>query len=148
MEKDLLYGVHYADFALLCELDRICKKHHIEVRKFSNRSKGKVLRCLSRARQIVGSQSYDGIACFEWIIDLLNKTNWANISNTYTREIVLMLKVFWIENPNASELENKLIKTINPITPNMMINKARHDYPKYGIEAAMSLCLRDMMNKN
>ena len=30
MEKDLLYGVHYADFALLCELDRICKKHNIQ----------------------------------------------------------------------------------------------------------------------
>ncbi|MBR5273307.1 MAG: LicD family protein [Clostridia bacterium] len=30
MEKDLLYGVHYADFELLCELDRICKKHNIE----------------------------------------------------------------------------------------------------------------------
>lgn len=30
MEKDLLYGVHYADYALLCELDRICKKHNIQ----------------------------------------------------------------------------------------------------------------------
>lgn len=129
------------------EIKRICDKYNIEVKKFSNGSKGKILRCLSRARLIVGSSSYDGAACFEWIIDLLNVTNWADVSNTYIREVVCMLKGFWIDNHGNAELEKKLIKVINSTTPSMMINKAKHDYPNYSIEPAMTLCLRDMIQE-
>jgi hypothetical protein len=129
------------------QIKRICDKHNIEIKKFGNGSKGKTLRCLSRARKIVGSTSYDGVACFEWIIDLLNLTNWADVSNTYIREIVLMLKDFWVDNRGNEELEKKLIKVINSTTPTLMINKAKHDYPNYGIEPAMGLCLRDLIQK-
>lgn len=128
-------------------IKRICDKYNIEVKKVSKGTTGKALRCLSRARQIVGSATYDGESCFEWIIDLLNVTDWADVSNTYIREIILMLKNFWLDNRNNAELEKKLIEVINKTTPTLMITKAKHDYPKYGIEPAMSLCLRDMLNE-
>ena len=129
------------------EIKRICDKYNIEVKKVGYKTTGKNLRCLSRARTIVGSPSYDGIACFEWIIDLLNMTDWADVSNTYIREVILMLKDFWIDNNGNAELEKKLIKVLNSTTPSEMMNTAKHDYPKHGIETAMSLCLRDMMQK-
>lgn len=133
------------EVAIDLEIKRICDKHNIEIKKYRKGSKGKTLRCLSRVRWVVGSTSYDGVACFEWIIDLLNVTNWADVSNTYIREVILMLKDFWVDNRGNKELEKKLIEVINSTTPSEMINKARHDYPKYGIEPAMTLCLRDMM---
>ena len=133
------------DIAIDMEIKRICDKHNIEVKKFSRGSSGKALRCLSRARNIVGSTSYDGVACFEWIIDLLNVTDWADISNTYIREVILMLKNFWIDNKDNKELEKKLINVINSTTPTLMMHKAKHDYPNHGNEVAMGLCLRDLL---
>ena len=99
------------------------------------------------ARDIISSRSYDGLACFEWIIDLLNATDWADVSNTYIREVILMLRDFWIDNKGDAELEKKLIKAINTTTPTLMIARAKHNYPNYGIEVAMGLCLRDMLNE-
>lgn len=133
------------DVAIDLEIKRICDKYNIEVKKFSRGSSGKTLRCLSRVRNIISSSSY-GSACFEWIIDLLNMTDWADVSNTYIREVVLMLKEYWIDN-KENRNEKKLIEVLNSTTPTMMINKARHDYPNYCIENAMGLCLRDMMQK-
>ena len=138
------------EVAIDMEIKRICDKHNIEVKKFSRGTKGKTLRCLSRARWIVGSDNYDGTACFEWIIDLLNITNWAEIHNTYIREVILMLKSFWLDNKdevNFAELEKKLVNILNATSPNEMLNKAKHDYPKYGIEPAMGLLLKAMMEK-
>ena len=129
-------------------IKRICDKYNIEVKKVSRGTTGKALRCLSRARQIVGSTTYDGESCFEWIIDLLNVTDWADVSNVYIREIILMLKNFWLDNRGNAELEKILIATLNKTTPTTMITKAKHDYPNYGIEPAMSLCLRDMLNES
>ena len=136
------------EVAVDLEIKRICDKYNIEVKKVGNGTKGKNLRCLSRVRWIVGSTSYDGATCFEWIIDLLNMTNWADVSNTYIREVILMLKNLWVdnhENANFADLEKKLIEVLNSTTPSMMMNKARHDYPKYAIEPAMTLCLKDMI---
>ena len=126
-------------------IKRICDKHNIEIKKFGRGTTGKSLRCLSRARNIVSSTSYDGVACFEWIIDLLNVTDWADVSNTYIREVILMLKDFWLDNKGDTELEKKLIKAINTTTPTLMITKAKHDYPNHTVEIAMGLCLRDML---
>ena len=129
------------------QIKRICDKYNIEIKKYGNNSKGKTLRCLSRARWIVGATGYDGVACFEWIIDLLNVTNWADVPNTYIREIIVTLKDFWIDNRGNEELEKKLVEVINSTTPSLMINKAKHDYPNYSIQPAMGLCLRDLMQQ-
>ena len=139
----------------------ICSKHDIEVKKFSRGSTGKVLRCLSRARTIIKARSYDGVACFKWIIDFINSTKWANVSTSYTREIILMLKDFWINNHVNAELEEKLRDVINGkpdvpmfeytkrpetgISPDNMINGAAYFYRDYG-QAGMYLYLKDLMN--
>ena len=128
-------------------IKRICDKYNIEVKKFGNGTIGKSLRCLSRARAIISSTAYDGITCFEWIIDLLNATDWADVSNTYIREVILMLRDFWIDNKGDAELEKKLIKALNTTTPTLMITRAKHNYPNHGVEVAMGLCLRDMLNE-
>ena len=127
------------------EIKRICDKHNIVVKKVGRYQNEKTLRCLTRARLIVGSTSYNGVECFEWIIDLLNATDWADIHNTYVREVILMLKSFWIDNRNDKALEKKLIEVLNSTTPTLMITKAKHDYPKHGVDVAMGLCLRDMI---
>ena len=129
------------------EIKRICDKYNIEVKKYGRYSSGKTLRCLTRARKIIDTKSY-GVACFEWIIDLLNVTDWADIHNTYIREVILMLKNFWIDNKGDAELEKKLIEVLNSTTPTMMITRAKHCYPNHGVEVAMGLCLRDMLNEN
>lgn len=149
------------DVVVDMKIFEICNAHDIEVKKFSRGSTGKALRCLSRARQIVQSQSYDGIACFKWIIDFINTTKWANVSTSYTREIILMLKDFWINNHGNHEIEERLREVINGkpevpmyeytknpetgITPEAMINGAVHFYRDYG-QAEMYLYLQDLIN--
>lgn len=135
------------EVAIDMEIKRICDKHNIEIKKFGRGSTGKSLRCLSRARNIVGSTSYDGVTCFEWIIDLLNVTDWADVSNTYIREVILMLRDFWLDNKGDAELEKKLIAVINTTTPTLMLTNAKAKYPKHSTEIAMGLCLRDMLQE-
>lgn len=131
------------EVAVDMHIKRICDKHNIEVRKFSRCSTGKVLRCLSRARWIVESTSYNGIECFEWIMDLINSTNWADVSDAYTKEIITMLKNFWIDNRGDAKLEQKLIEVINNTTPKLMIAEAKHVYSDYSTAVGLGLCLKD-----
>ena len=127
------------------QIKRICDKYNIEIKKVSRGSTGKALRCLTRARNIVGSTSYDGIACFEWIIDILNMTNWSDDHNAYRKEIISMLRNCFVDNRDVENIDKKLINALNSTTPTMFINKAKHDYNNYGTETATGLLLRDMI---
>lgn len=133
------------EVAIDMHIKKTCDKHHIEVKKFGRGSTGKTLRCLSRARMIVGSATYDGAKCFEWIIDFLNTTDWADVSASYTREIILMMKNFWVDNNGDDKLEKRLFDVINGTTPDAMITGAKHCYPNHGIEPAIGLYLRDLI---
>ena len=136
-----------ADVRVDIVIKRICDKHNIIVKKYGNNmGDQKVLRCLTTARGIIQSSTYDGSACLEWIIDLINVTNWADISDSYRELIVRTLKTFWIDNNGNRELEQKLISVMNSTTPEMMINKSKHDYPNCDRGSALNLCLRDMIN--
>lgn len=129
------------------QIKRICDKYNIEVKKFGHGTTSKTLRCLTCVQEMVESASYDGVACFEWIVDLLNVTDWADDLDAYRSEIVSMLKTFWIDNRNIEGIEKKLIKAINSTTPKLLIVKAKHDYPDYGIRTAIGLVLRDLIQE-
>lgn len=131
------------EVAIDLHIKRICDKHNVEVRKFSRGSSGKVLRCLSRARWIIDSNAYNGVECFEWIMDVINASNWADVSDAYTKEIIMMLKNFWVDNRGDAKLEQKLIEILNETTPKLMIAKAKHVYSDYTTSVGLGLCLKD-----
>ena len=130
----------------------ICKINGIEVKKFSRRSSGKTLRCLTKVQDIIECTTYNGTECFKWIIEFINSSNWADVSTAYTREIIVMLKDFWVDNKGNSAAEKRLYDVINgktakeSISPTEVINGAKHFYcPRYSVAAAMSLYLKDLM---
>lgn len=129
------------------EIKRICDKYNISVKKYGKMNVGeKVLRCLSDAREYVRSATYDGIACFEWIIDTINATNWADCSDSYCKVIIRLLRNHYVDNANCL-LEKELMEIMNSITPTDLIVKAKYEYSEYKTTTALGLCLRDMLQE-
>ena len=149
------------DAAVDITIFNICDAKGVQVKKFGRGSTGKTLRCLSRAQMIIKSERYDGKACFKWIIDFINATKWANTSTAYTREIVLMLKDFWVDNHGNTRAEERLIDIVNgkvnipmpfPVkkpdmgmTPELFIRGAKYFYGDYG-QTGMYLFLKDLIS--
>jgi hypothetical protein len=129
------------------EIKRICDKYNIEVKKYGRNNVGeKVLRCLTTVRPLVNSTTYDGLKCFEWLIDTVNTTNWADCSDSYSDYIIAMLKNYYVDNVDNLN-EDKLMKVMNSITPSELIVKAKYEYSEYGVRIALGLCLRDMIQE-
>lgn len=129
------------------EIKRICDKYNIAVKKYGKMNVGeKVLRCLTTVRPLVNSTTYDGLKCFEWLIDTVNATNWADCSDSYSDYIISMLKNYYVDNVDNLN-EDKLMKVMNSITPSELIVKAKYEYSEYGVRIALGLCLRDMIQE-
>lgn len=126
------------------EICRICNSYGIEVKRITrNFSNPKTLRSISRARSVVEK---NGSPCFEWILSTITSSNWNMCTVAYTKEIIEMMKNFYVDNvgrmPNA---EAKLHKIMDEYTPMELIARAKADYPKYGMVTALDLCLKALM---
>lgn len=129
------------------EIKRICDKYNIAVKKYGKMNIGeKVLRCLDEVRAYVSSSTYNGTACFEWIIDTINATNWADCSDSYCKVIIRLLRNHYADNVDCL-LEKELMEVMNSISPTDLIIKAKYEYPEYKTTAALGLCLRDMIHE-
>jgi hypothetical protein len=75
---------------------------------------------------------------------MIDISNWELCSESYTKEILEMIKNFYIENKDClTEAEKVLLKVFNSISTKDMIAKAKYVYSDYPISAALGLCLRD-----
>lgn len=136
------------EVAVDMEIKRICDKYGIAIKKYGRGNLGeKVLRCLTTVRKTVGSENYNGAECFEWVMDIINATNWADCSDSYCDYIFSALKGYYLDNSDDLN-EREIMKVMNSITPTDLITKAKYEYPEYGIYVAIGLCLRDMFHNN
>lgn len=128
------------------EIKRICDAHNVEVKKVSAWQKNpKALRTLSRARSIVDK---NGSECFDWILTVIENSNWELCSESYTKEIMELLKNFYVENKDCiRDAEECILKVFNNISPRDMIAKAKYTYSEYPTTAALGLCLRDLLHE-
>lgn len=139
--------ISYPEVRVDMEIDRICKTYNIEVKKMGGYTKGnKILRSLSRARDIVSSNGSD---CFEWIIKTICLTNWENCSLSYSKEILSLLKSFYIENKdNIDTYEDSVRKVMNSITPMQLISMSRANYSEYSVYTALNICFKKLIDSN
>ena len=131
------------------EIKRICDLHNIKVVK-SNTPNGdtKILRCLSDARRIVSATNlYNGVECFEWIMNIINATNWACCSEAYKQGVLLALKNHYINN-DVNETESTIVKVLNSISPRDFVVNAKFEYPDYTESMAVGLYFEQIVKGN
>lgn len=128
------------------EINRICSAHGVEVKKIGRvQTNPKMLRSITGTREIVRC---NGSTCFEWVIKMITSSNWDKCEVSYGRDIIRMLKNFYIDNVgNLPKAEEKLVKIMNEKTPMELITKAKGDFDTdtYKISTALDLCLKSMM---
>ena len=120
----------------------VCDKYNIQVKKYGNHmGDQKVLRCLDLARYLVRKDAKS----FEWTIDVINASNWANCPLAYSKNIIQTISAFYKENiDNLALAEQTIISMMNSIAPDELETMARYEYPEYKINPALSLCVRDL----
>lgn len=129
------------------EIKRICEKYNISIKKNPTKKELKVLRCLSRARLIVKSEN--GSECFDWILSIINRSNWETCPEAYTREIVCMLKNYYTKNvSNLETSELPLIHIMNTTTPAELISMAKYEFSEYTVTTALNLCLKILLTES
>lgn len=126
------------EVAIDMNIKRVCDKYNIQVKKYGNNmGDQKVLRCLTRARNYTEN--------FEWIMDVINASNWADCPQAYITNIVEVLSGYYHDNKdNLTLAEQKIINMMNSITPAELETMAKYDYAEYKIVTAMKLCVRDL----
>ena len=126
------------EVAIDITIKRVCDKHGIIVKKYGNNMEGqKILRCLSRARRYHES--------FEWIMDVINASNWANSSYAYSKDIFVSFVRYRNDHKsNLAQAEQNIIQMMNKVSPEELENMARYEYPEYKIGTALTLCIRDL----
>lgn len=133
--------------AIDMEIKRICDKHNVKVTKISKVTRtAKALRGLSRARWIVKT---NGSECFDWILTVIENSNWNLCSDAYTKEMLIMLRNFYTENKNTLEEQiSSLLKLMNTTSPAELIAMAKYEYSEYQMTPALDLCLAELMKQN
>ena len=127
------------------EIYDICKKYGFKVVHACNKTKNeKILRSLYMAQRIVKAH---GIDCFKWIMDTIHSTSWDTCPTSTTKDILIMLKTFYVENKdNLSYWQKAVEKVMNTYTPNQIIGCARSDYANYTMGVAMNICFKELVN--
>ena len=131
------------------EIKRICDLHNIRVVKSNTPNKcNKILRCLSEARRIVSATTnYNGVECFEWIINIINATNWACSSDSYKAGVLTALKNHYLNN-DVKETEPTIVKVLNSISPRDFVVNAKFEYPDYTESMAIGLYFDQVIREN
>jgi hypothetical protein len=126
------------EVAIDMKIKRVCDKYGIQVKKYGNNmGDQKVLRCLANVRKYHEK--------FEWIMDVINASNWANCPQAYKDSIYNVLKTYHNDNKdNLSKAEQNIIHMMNTITPDELETMAKYEYPEYKLGAALTLCVRDL----
>lgn len=126
------------EIAIDMKIKRVCDKYGIQVKKYGNNmGNQKVLRCLSNVRK-----SHEN---FEWIMDVINASNWANCPQAYKDSIYNVLKTYHNENKdNLNNAELNIINMMNTVTPDELETMAKYEYSEYKLGAALTLCVRDL----
>lgn len=118
------------------EIKRVCDKYGIEVR-YTKAKNEKVLKCLGNVRT--------HFTYFEWIIDVINASNWANCPKAYTEIIYLPLWSLCNENKEHLDIiEPKIIKLMNSITPEELIIEGKHNFPEHTNRNAVLLAIKQL----
>lgn len=141
--------VEYKEVATDMEIKRICDKYGITITKsnFNLDHNPKRLRSISRSRIIVNGT---GSECFEWILNTISNSNWNECSDAYEKDMMTLLKSYYVEHNHIGNLEEsteKLIKVFNKITPREMIAQAVSDYPTHTKTTAMKIKLTELTSK-
>ena len=133
------------EVAIDMKIKEICDKYNVKVGRVNRwNNTEKYLRSLSRARMIVGQV---GEECFEWIIRLIDNTNWSTCSLAYTKEMITMLRVFYIENKsNLSVMEQYAVSVLNKYTPMQIDGKAHKEHAEYGVSTRLNICFRELID--
>ena len=125
------------------EIKRVCDLHNVKVKKVSTDNNPKALRSLTRARDIV---RLNGVECLDWILAVIENSNWNLCKDAYSANIMVMLKNFYLEHiDNLSLMEDILLTSVlNSITPMDLVAMAKYSYSEYSVETALGLCLKDL----
>jgi hypothetical protein len=124
------------EIAIDMEIKRVCDKHNIIVKKGKSKNE-KILKCLGNVR--IFHQN------FEWVMDVVNASNWANCPKAYTENLYLALSRYYNESEDDTAIaEQKIINMMNSISPEELIAKAKYEYPEYAIKTALNLCIKDL----
>ena len=129
------------------EIKRICDFHKVVVKKVGNgQTNPKTLRSLTRARNIV---RLNGAECLDWILAVIEVSNWNLCKDAYAADIMVMLKNFYMENINNLPIMQDVLLTsvLNSVTPTDLISMAKYSYSEYGLETALGLCLKDLTKR-
>ena len=128
------------------EIKRVCDLHNVKVKKVSTDNNPKALRSLTRARSIVKT---NGAECLDWILAIIENSNWNLCKDAYAADIMVMLKNFYVENiDNISAMEDILLTSVlNSVTPTDLIAMAKYSYSEYAVVTALGLCLKDLTKR-
>jgi hypothetical protein len=134
------------EVAIDMKIKEICDKYNVKVGRVNRwNNTEKYLRSLSRARWIVEK---NGEECFEWIIRLIDNTNWSTCSLSYTKEMITMLKVFYLENEsNIFEMEQYAFAVLNKYTPMQIDGKASKEHSEYAVGTRLNICFRELIDE-
>lgn len=142
-------NIEYKEVATDMEIKRICDKYGVTISKsnFNLNYNPKRLRSISRSRRIIDSA---GSECFEWIIDTVANSNWDECSDAYEKDMLILLKNYYVEHNRIGNLEQateKLITVMNRVTPKEIIAQAVATYPAHTKATAMKIKLTELTSK-
>jgi hypothetical protein len=134
----------YKEVAIDMEIKRICDKYGITISKsnFNLDYNAKRLRSISRPRIIVNGNGAD---CFEWIIKTIVNSNWETCIDAYEKDMLMMLKNFYVENvEKLAEATEKIKNVMNCITPREFVAQAVAENPTHTKNTAMKIKLTEL----
>ena len=142
-------NTEYKEVATDMEIKRICDKYGLMITKgnFNLQCSPKRLRSISRSRRIIDSA---GSECFEWILDTVTNSNWDECSDAYEKDMLILLKNYYVEHNRIGNLEQateKLITVMNSMTPKEIIAQAVATYPAHTKATAMKIKLTELTSK-
>lgn len=126
------------------DIARICAMYGVDVKKVgAKQTNPKVIRSLTHTRHIV---RIHGVDMLDLILSNITASNWNTCADAYARDIMLMLKGFFVDNANDLHTAEKKARTaMNSISPTDLLAMAKYKYPEYKLNTALNLCFRDVV---
>lgn len=125
------------------EIARICGVYNVEVKKVgAYQPNPKTLRSLYRARQIVES---NGSQVFAWVLNVITSSDWNQEPTAYTKEMLAMLKNFYLEHCKDVNVESNALYVLNHNTPAEITGMAKSQYSEYGLGTALNLAFEKLV---
>lgn len=121
-------------------IKEVCDKYGIAI--IDRKNKQRKLRSVSMARRIYRN---GGIACLDWIFELLQEVHWEDFKETYSADILSGLNDVYLKHiNNLSRVRKNLVDFMKNSKPSEIIGIANSQHPTLGHSTRVRLVFEEV----